>query len=347
MNKIIESDLRIICNSNLDWEKFKNSTVLVTGAYGMLASYMVYTLAYLNSTYPLLNIKIIAQCRNIEKAKDKFKNIPQLFITNIDICGNFNFIENVDYIIHAASPASAQYYSTDPISVINPNVIGTKNLLNLAKEKSVKGFLFLSSGDVSGKVDKELITEDDYGYLNPIDLRSCYAESKRIAETMCKCYNHQHELHTISVRPEHTYGPTLDLINDQRVFSEFISNIVNKKDIVIKSDGMSVRTFTYISDATIGFFTALLKGVSGESYNVSNNKCRIKIKDLAEMLVSMYPEKKLKVVYEKRSDTNEYIENKDNIRPTLSTQKIEKLGFTCNIDLKEGFKRTINSFIEG
>ncbi len=256
MNNIIKEDLQIIYESGLDWNKFKNSTVLIAGANGMLLSYMVFMLAFLNEKKPDLNIKIIALCRNLEKAKKRFVDLLDLPFFNIrcdDITNKLEFDGNVDYIIHGASPASSQFYGIDPVGVITPNVFGTKNLLELAREKKSKGFLFFSSGEVCGTVDKAVILETDFGYLDPTDLRSCYGESKRMGENMCKCWNYQYNVPTMVVRPEHTYGPTMDLENDKRVFSEFVSDVINNRNIVVKSDGTAVRTFTYISDATEGF----------------------------------------------------------------------------------------------
>ncbi|TAN34193.1 NAD-dependent epimerase/dehydratase family protein [Patescibacteria group bacterium] len=348
MNDIIKEDLEIIYQSGLDWEKFKNATVLVTGANGMLASYMVFMLAFLSEKIPGLNLKIIALCRNLKKAKKRFGDFldsPFFYIRCDDITEKLDFEGSIDYIIHAASPASSQFYGIDPVGVIAPNVFGTKNLLELARAKKSKGFLFFSSGEVCGTMDKPLISEEDSGYLNQMDIRSCYGESKRMGENMCQCWHHQYQVPAVAVRPEHTYGPTIDLENDKRVFAEFVSNVVRNKDIVIKSDGSPVRTFCYIADATAGFFNVLLNGKRGESYNVGNENGRISIGELANLLVAMWPEKKLKVIYEKRAAGKDYLENKNKVRPTLSIAKIQKLGYQCRFSVRDGFYRTIKSFI--
>lgn len=350
MNNIIKEDIDIICHNDLDWGKFKDSSILITGAYGMLAQYMVNTLMSLNEYYPQLNINVVALGRDPEKLDNCFKEYSKnklltLLCRDVTDYSLTKYLGNVNYIIHAASPASSQFYGSNPTGVINANVIGTHNLLNLARENKVKGFLFLSSGEVSGKISKEIFTEEDYGPLNPTDLRSCYGESKRMAENMCKCYNKEFGIPTICVRPEHTYGPTMDIINDRRVFAEFVSNVVKGEDIIIKSDGKAVRTFCYIADATDGFFRALLNGKGGESYNIGNMGGRTSIGDLAEQLVSIFPEKKLKVIFQPRNDVN-YLENKDNIRPTMSTVKIEALGYKPKYNVKDGFYMTVRSFVK-
>ena len=350
MNKIIKEDLKIICSSDLDWERFKDSTVLISGAYGMLSSYMVFTLMYLNEICPHLNIHIIALGRNYVKLKKRFHEYLKNSLFSIicgDVANKVTSNGNVDFIIHGARPASSQFYGVDPISIISANVLGTNNLLELAKEKKSKGFLFFSSGEVCGKINKESIAEEDGGFLDPTDIRNCYGESKRMAENMCKCWSHQHHVPTFVVRPEHTYGPTMDLENDRRVFAEFVSDIVNHRNITIKSDGLAVRTFCYIGDATDGFFRALLKGATGESYNVGNYAGRMSISDLAHLLVSLFPDKHLKIVYQDRGDTEAYLENKHKVRPMLSTAKLEALGYKCKTSVRDGFNRTIKSYLCG
>lgn len=347
MNNIIQEDLKIICGSDLNWEKMQNSTVLVSGATGMLGSYLIFVLNFLNSKIPGINIKTIALCRNFEKAKTKFSDFmasPLFSVLCQDINEKLSIQGKVDYIIHTASPASSQFYGVDPIGVINPNIFGTKNLLELAREKNSKGFLFLSSGEVCGEVNKTVIFENDSGYLDPTDVRNCYGESKRMGENMCKCWFHQYGVPTVVVRPEHTYGPTMDLKHDKRVFAEFVSDVVNNRNIFVKSDGTPIRTFCYISDAIEGFFRVLLNGERGESYNVGNKNGRMSIGELAKLLVSLFPEKRLQVIYEAREQNNAYLENKNKIRPMLATEKIEKLGYRCLVSVRDGFYRTIKSF---
>lgn len=343
MNSVIKEDIERIIGGGLNFNRFRNSTFLVTGANGFLASFMIYVLLSLKK-----NVKVIAVCRDITKTKQKlieFLGDPNLRIVKTDITRKINFNGRIDYVIHAASPASSQYYGVKPVEVIAPNVLGTNNLLVLAKEKKVKGFLFFSSGEASGAFfNKSSIKENNSGYLDPFDIRSCYGESKRMAENMCACWARQYRIPTYVVRPEHIYGPGMDLVNDKRVYSEFVSDIVNDRNITLNSDGKAVRTFCYLSDATEGFFRVLLKGKPGECYHVGNKKGRISIKDLANKLVVLFPEKKLKVVRVERKSGRSYLENKNKIRPTLSTGKIEKIGYRCRVGIGEGFRRSVRSY---
>lgn len=348
MNRIIKEDMEYIYQFNPEmWEKFRNKTVLITGAYGMLPSYMVYMLIFLNEKDPKFNIQIVALVRNIEKLRKRFGKYVQksYFHSYIaDVCKPIQCEIPVHYIIHGASPASSQYYSINPVGVLMPNVLGTFYTLELAREKNVEGYLYFSSGEVYGKIEKERIYEMDGGYVNPADVRSCYGEGKRVGETMCASYSHQFHIPTCMVRPSHTYGPTMDIENDSRVFSEFVGNVIRNENIAIKSDGLASRNFCYIADATLAYFMVLLSGGMGEAYNVANESGKITIRELAELLCNMFPEKKIKVTYQKQ-DAN-YLENQHKVHSMQSTDKLKKLGWYPNFDLEEGFKRTIESFEE-
>ena len=350
-NRIIKEDMDNLLyrQENCSW--LKDKTVLITGAYGMLASYLVFFLIYLNEVDSNNNVKIIAQGRNMEKMRQRFGlycNKKYFEILQEDIC-NPSILENerdIDYIIHTASLASPQFYGTRPVDVILPNSIGTYYLLQLAKEKNVSGFLFFSSGDVYGKLPyrKEKYLETDYGYLDCMDNRSCYGESKRIGENLCRAFFTQYGVPTKVVRIAHTYGPTLDLVNDQRMFSEFVNCIVQSKDIEMKSDGTAERMLCYIVDATDAFLKILDKVKYGEAYNMFNNTQMISVKELAKLVVEMFPEKNLNVVMKQRERSSEYLESPVHKSPVMSTEKLQQLGWYPIFDIYSGFKRTILSF---
>ena len=326
------------------WEKLRNSTVLVTGAYGMLASYMVYMLIYLNEEKDY-QIRIIAQGRDRDKMEKRFapycaRAYFDMMIS--DVKDQFLFKGEVDYVIHGASPASSQYYDSDPVGVLMPNVLGTYNTLEFSREKRVKGYLFFSSGEIYGNVEKEMSSESDGGYLDTTNVRSCYGEGKRVGEVMCKCWQHQYKVPARIVRPSHTYGPTMDIENDQRVFSEFVRNIVRGEDIVIRGDGSATRIFCYIADAVKAYFLVLLSGEDGEAYNVSDESGLISIGELAEMLCKLFPEKQLKVKFGTHAEG--YVENPHKCHSNYSTKKLQDLGWSGKFGIREGFKRTIESF---
>ncbi|MGN0161743.1 MAG: NAD-dependent epimerase/dehydratase family protein [Lachnospiraceae bacterium] len=347
MNQIILEDMDEVYHRNPKlWEELNHKTVLITGAYGMLASYMVYLLIYLNE-YQGYEVKILANGRNEGKMKERFgpyihKEYFRVLLG--DIVTPFVIEEPIDYIIHAASMASSQYYKTNPADVIAANVLGTYHTLELARKTSCKGYLFFSSGEVYGKLERESIMESDMGILDPADLRSCYGEGKRAAETMCVSWYGQYGVPVNMVRPCHTYGPTMDLCNDRRVFAEFVKNVVNKENIVMKSDGSAVRIFCYIADALYAYYLVLLKGKRGEAYNVSNENGLTSIGDLAKKVCGLFPEYGLRVIRDVPSEN--YSENAHKKHSNYNVDKLRKLGWNAKYSIEEGFYRTICSFLK-
>ncbi|MEA3493984.1 MAG: NAD-dependent epimerase/dehydratase family protein [Candidatus Margulisiibacteriota bacterium] len=336
MNKIIDQDIDFILKSDVDWGEFKGKTVLVTGAYGTLMSYITYVLIR-------LKVKIIVLVRDRNKAGQRFGNYVDskcLKIIEHDLSSQIEITDKIDYIFHGASYASPNYFKNNPTGVLLPNTIGTYHLLELAKKKKIKGFLFFSSGAVYGKNLTELVAEKDYGYLDPLDIISCYGESKRMGENMCRCWQEQFGIPVKIVRPAHVYGPTMDIQNDKRVVAEFINKILNGQGIVLRSDGLACRSFCYIADATVAYFKVLLGGKDGEAYNVGNDAVYMSIVKLAENIVSTFPEKHLKIIINKKENDIPIEENK----MLMSSRKIEALGWKCSFSLPEGLRRTVESF---
>lgn len=251
----------------------------------------------------------------------------------------------MDYIIHAASLASPQYYSVCPVDVLQPNTIGNYNLLQLAKEQQVKGYLLFSTGDVYGAVNVEsgLIGEETFGAMNTLDIHNCYSESKRMAETMCKAFQVQYNLPIKIARIAHTYAPTMDIENDPRVFASFVKNIVNRQDIVMKSSGAGKRSFCYITDAVAGYFTVLLDGKAGEAYNVCNTSQYVSIRQLAECLANLYPDRHIHVVQKERSAEEHYTENVLLLgsESTPDNAKLKNLGWEAKVSIRDGFDRVV------
>ncbi|MCR8746704.1 NAD-dependent epimerase/dehydratase family protein [Romboutsia lituseburensis] len=350
MNKIIEEDIKYIIN-NIPVKEFEGKSVMITGANGFISGYIVETLCYINENILDDKCKIVALCRNELKAKAKFKNYLNKQYFNLliqDVKETIEYDDKIDYIFHAASIANTREFGINPVGVIGANAIGTYNLLEYANKKDVEGFVFFSSGAIYGNLDsaKDFITENQSFGLDPLDIRNCYSESKRMGENMCYSYHKQFNIPTKIVRIGHTYGPGID-INDGRVFSDFAKSILDNEALIIKSDGTSKRAFCYISDAIIGFFLVLLNGNNGEAYNLTNNDYFISISELAEILVNeVFYNKKLDIIY--YSDPNEKdLRSKTKGCVSLNIEKIKKLGWNPKISIEEGFRRTIDSFSGG
>ncbi|MCT7556231.1 NAD-dependent epimerase/dehydratase family protein [Aliarcobacter butzleri] len=343
---MLKEDYEQIKQSSIDWKKFENKTILITGANGFLPAYMVETLLLLNKDILQNNkCKVIALVRNENHTQKRFSNFlddENFEVIVQDVANDIKISDKIDFIIHAASPASPKYYNIDPIGVIMPNILGTKNTLELALKNNVDGYLYFSSGEVYGQLnDGEVVNEDKYGYLDPTAIRSCYGESKRMGENLCISYGHQCNIPIKIVRPAHTYGPGMKL-DDGRVFADFVKNIINDENIEIKSEGSAIRPFCYLSDATVAFFKILLDGENNNAYNMANSKEFISIKELATILISLFPEKKLQVVFVEQSKNYLKSPVKGNI---IDTTKLEKLGWKPTISINDGFKKTIRSYI--
>lgn len=346
LQQVIEHDMQMITSQPLPWENLSGKTVLVTGANGFIPAYIVEVLLWLNERRLLAKpVVVMGLVRNRGKFAARFpgyydRRDVKLIVQ--DVCEPLQIDGPVDYIIHAASQASPKYYGSDPVGTLSANVLGTYQLLQLAREKGSQRFMFFSSAEIYGECLESSISENDYGYLNPLDVRSCYAESKRMGENMTASWHHQYGVPTVVVRPFHTYGPGMDL-NDGRVFADFVADIVAHRNIALKSDGSAVRAFCYLSDAVAGFFTVLFNGLVGNAYNVGNDKGEASILGLAKLLVSLFPERKICVhPLEDCPQTSCFTSSVHRMCPDIT--RIRALGWEPSTGLSEGFSKTIQSF---
>lgn len=340
---IIKEDMEDIFSRNLNWKNLDGKTVYISGAYGMIASYIVYFLCYISECKGI-KVDIIAQGKNPEKARARFGELMEknyFHFTTENICNEINCEGSVDYIIHAAGPANPRLYATNPIEVIEPNVLGTNYLLKLAKEKKSEGVLLFSSGDVYGKVDQpDKITEETIGRVNQLDDHSCYSESKRMAETLGYCYYREYSVPVKILRIGHTYGPTIDIENDPRVFASFLNCLVKKKNIEMLSDGLAKRPFCYLADAVAAYFTILFCGKNGEAYNVCNSGEFISMREFASITAGLDETNNITVIYKSRVKNDGYVENTVNKDNDPSDNKLKGLGFEYHFSTKAGVKRT-------
>ena len=342
---IVREDLEKILSSPLPWQKLFSKTVLITGANGFVPAYMLESLLCLNDT-KAANIRVIALVRNSEKAMRRLGHLSgrkDLTIIVQDVRDPYTGPAPADFLIHAASQASPKFYSSDPAGTFETNVLGTRRMLHLARDSGSEGFLFFSSGEVYGRVENPAIPikETDYGYLDPLNVRSCYAEGKRAGETLCAAWHAQFGVPARIVRLSHTYGPGMDF-QDGRVFADFVADIVARRDIVMKSDGAARRPFCYLADATVAFFTILLLGTAGEAYNVGSDT-EHSILELAETLVKLFPERSCRVVRQDRRPDDRYVASSSS-GGHFDLSKIRSLGWSPTTTIEEGFWRTVTSY---
>lgn len=341
MNKIIEEDTLDIISNNPSLLRLHDCTFAITGASGMIGKYIVNTLISLNRKYDA-NIKILAMVRNKYKLEDYILCDENVSVIIYDVVDKLEYNGEVDYFIHTASPASPLIMKDKPFETNLANTVGTANTLRFCIEKKVKGYLFISSREVYGQPNgnQEFFLEDGLlGQVNPLIARNGYAEGKKAAENMCIAAKEEYNLNTKIVRLAHTYGPFMS-VDDGRVQADFLKNIINNENIVMKSEGLAVRTYTYVADAVSAIFKVLLDS-KDVVYNVSSEEGKVSIRELAELLVELYSDRGIKLVTK-----IDHINDKGNAAFTLGilcSKKIrDELKWTSNYSLADGFKRTVD-----
>ena len=334
-NKILEK----YSNYDLDWDKLRNKSIMLSGATGLVGRFFVDLIMKKNAKESL-NCKIVALCRNKKKAFQFFGCYDDnlLVIFEQDVVNTIKYEDSVDYVIHAASNTHPVQYVTDPIGTIKTNLYGTDNLLNYSKEKLVKKFLLLSSFEVYGKVDSnKKIGENDFGVVDCTTLRSCYPESKRLSENLAIAYSCQENVDVSIVRLSRVFGPTM-LTSSSLATAQFINNAINDEDIVLKSDGKQFYSYNYVGDAVTAILTVLLYGKNREAYNVSNTSYDLFLGDFAQ-LVSNYNHRK--VVFSLPNEV-EKIGFSNSVMSVLDGSKLASLGWSPIGTLEDDIIDTIN-----
>lgn len=344
-NPIISEDMQEMYERLPETIMLRGKKIYISGASGMIASYMVAYLIWLNEKKNY-QIQIYAGIRKKEKAitrYGKYSDKDYFHTVSTDVIKPLKLNVTFDYVIHAASLASPQYYGDRPVETILPNIIGTYNLLEYCKNSTIKGFLFFSSESIYGRVDGvSKINEDDCGVLKYLDQGSIYGESKRDGELLCYSYFSEYKVPTVFGRISHTYGPTIDVNGDKRVFAEFVKNVLDGRNIEMKSDGTAVRQFAYITDTAVGLFKMLLIGNRGNAYNVGNDQELYSIYQLAQIMTELRPQKGLKVIRAERNDKGYNLSTGHN-KISNDTEKLKQLDWKPLHDVREGFDRTLKA----
>lgn len=337
IHPVIEEDMQTIHAEAINWEKLSDSVFLISGAYGLIPSYLCRTLIWLNDNMNL-KIKVLALARNKEKAHRLFGKLldrEDIHLIIQDVREPVKYDGHINYIIHGASKTAG--FLKDPVGVIGANVIGTERLLDLAVKKKSR-FMYLSTREIYGRSvnDGRLAKENDIGIVDPVEPRSCYAESKRLGEALCVAFRRQFGVESCSVRLDRTYGPCLEIKNG-RVWGDFINNVICNQNIILKSNGLDEIVLTYVTDTVTGLFRVLINGTQ-QTYNISNNAEIITVRGLAEKLCAMYPERNIGVEYKIPKNGGEYLLHQPSF---MDTTKIVLIGWKSKINLEQGFRRTV------
>lgn len=339
---VINEDLMRIAISDVPFDKMDGKVVFVTGATGLIGSQFIKSIVCYNEVNNT-DIKVVAFVRSVEKAKTVLGESKNIEICVGDINSKISYDGKVDYIIHGASATSSKFFVEHPVETIFTAIDGTKNILEFAREKKVESFVYLSSLEVYGTPDgsKEKITENDYGYIDQLNVRSSYSEGKRMVECLCCSYASEYGVPVKIARLSQTFGAGVEY-NDGRVFAEFARCAIEKRDIVLHTQGNTVRTYCYTTDAISALIYIAIYGETGAAYNVTNPDTACSIKEMAQLVCDIYPETGIQVVIDIPENVASFGYNPEMVIKLDST-RLEKLGWKAHVGIEEMFKRLIES----
>lgn len=328
-------DLKAVSSLDLPWERLSGCNILITGATGLIGSCLVDALM-LN---PHKDYHVYASGRNEERAKQHFAEYisdDMFHFVQHDVISPLESDVDFHYIIHAASNASPNFFVKNPVEVMKSNINGINNLMEYGLRHDLQRLLFVSSGEIYGEGDGRVFTEDYSGYVDITSPRSCYPSSKRAAETLCVSYMAEYGVDVVIARPCHIYGPNFTE-SDNRVYAQFIRNVLRGEDIVMKSTGQQFRSWCYVVDCVSALLHILLKGERGQAYNIADANSNISIKELAKTIADIGGRK---IVVE-MPDMDEKKGFNIVTKSIFSTQKLEELGWHIEGSMKEKLISTI------
>lgn len=321
----------------LPWAQLSGRSILVLGATGLIGGALVDVLIQ----HEGIDYQVYAAGRNEARANRRFAqyqgNEHYHFIC-FDVTNPLSTDIRFDYIVDAAGGACPQLYQQEPVGVMKSNIFGVDNLLRFGLQHGLKKMVYVSSGEVYGEGDGREFSEEYSGYVNPTTVRACYPSAKRAAETLCVCYAHQYGVDVSIARPSHVYGPYFTE-SDNRVYAQFIRNVLRGEDIVLKSKGEAFRSWTYVVDCAMALLFILLKGGNGEAYNIANEESNVSIRTLAETVAQLAGKQ---VVFDIPQDAN-HGNTTPITKAVFATHKLEQLGWKPLTLLKRGLSHTIQS----
>lgn len=335
MNRQFTNDLEY-ASGHLPKESFRGKKVLITGATGLIGS-AIAKMLILNKAF---KCKLYLMSRSEENLKNCYREYigdSRINFLIHDICNPIHSDEAFDYIIDSAGYGHPSAFKENPVDVIQSNLIGIDNLLTHSLPHSSTRIVYVSTGEVYGEGDGNDFKEDYSGYVNPVNVRSCYPSAKRASESLCVAFASQYGVHVSIARPCHVYGPNFAK-HDNRAYAQFLERASHNEDIVLKSYGTPVRSWIYVVDCAYAILYLLLNGQKGEAYNISPINDSASIREFAETVAKAGG---CNVVFD-------FPKGEENItspvtRAVLDSSKLMKVGWKNLFTLEEGIKNSVKS----
>ena len=346
-NFTYQAELDELCNLDLPYDDLKKQNILITGATGLIGSYLTDFLMHLNESKSLC-MHVTVLCRSKDRAQKRFAAFldrKDFTLLTGDVCQKeWLAKQTFDYIIHGAGNAHPKVFATQPVETMKANLLGTMNLLDYAVfhhvDHPVKQMVLLSTGEIYGHAHMDEETgwkETEPGVVDSMNVRSCYPEGKRAAETLCQSYYQEYDVYAVVARLCYIYGATIQDKNS-RADAQFLRNALAGEEIIMKSEGIQVRSYCYLQDAASAILTILLKGVPGEAYNVANEQSVVSIREYAEQMAKTF-EVKIRMEIPEETEKSGYSKMEKEI---LDASKLRALGWEPKVGIQDGMGKMKN-----
>lgn len=368
INKLYQAEIKnLISKTDIPWDKLNNKSILITGATGMIGGYIIDVIMERNNVANA-NINIYAVSRTKHKLEQRFTQYAnnrnfKIIEHNVEksMLEKEEFPKNVDYIIHAASNTHPREYSADPVGTINTNILGTYNLAEYVRYMNNDcRLVILSSVEIYGENQSEIdesniqknensisvsvndkkayFSENDMGYINCNTARAGYPESKRVSEAMMQSYINQYGIDSVIVRLSRIYGASLEE-DDSKALTQFIKKSVNGENIILKSKGNQLYSYTYIADAGKAILLIMLNSNAGEAYNVADKLSDVRLRDIALYLAQLA---NTEVVFELPNEDEAKGYSTATVALLCGDKICKELNYEADYSIENGLKSTID-----